>query len=650
MTNKLAQEVSPYLLQHKDNPVHWYSWGPEAFTHAREQAKPIFLSIGYATCYWCHVMEKESFEHKEVAEILNRSFICIKVDREERPDIDQIYMDAVIGLTGHGGWPMSVFLTPDKKPFFGGTYFPRQKFINLLHQLDRAWKDEKDAVLSSASSITEALKARVLERSESSIPHDASYMACKRYIDSLDKRFGGFGRAPKFPPSQQIRLLLAEYSVTGEEELLHPACFTLEQMAKSALFDHLEGGFHRYATDEGWEIPHFEKMLYDNALLIPAYLDAYLITRHKGFAAVATHICDYLITRMQDPRGGFYSAEDAGEVGKEGEFYVWDFAQLEATLSQDELEILLRETTISRSGNFEGHNTILLRHAISAKQIPALEAIFKKLRAVRDTRKRPFLDDKILTSWNGLAIGALAYAGRVLNDARFIESAMKAAQYIQSDLYITELLHRARAGTASISGLLEDYVFLIQGLLELYQATFDERWLTWALELQNEQEKLWGDTEHLYRSSAHADLLFHKVDVLDGALPATNSVALHNLKVISSLSHQPKYEERIASIWGSLALSIERYPNAFPVSLALHRLGVSTIQFNPKELTEVKAQMQERYLRGVFFSPRAEEGGFLYCKDHICALSTESLSEALANCPFSHNLSGVVSNPADGEI
>lgn len=409
--NRLGQQKSPYLLQHKDNPVHWFPWGEEAFQAAREENKLIFLSIGYSTCYWCHVMEKDSFERKDVAEVLNKDFVSIKVDREEHPDVDQIYMDAVVGITGRGGWPMSVILTPDLKPFFGGTFFRREQFLQILARVQDSWKIEPEKIKESGNNIAVALE----KQNSASGSADVSVAILKQAFQQLQKRFdavyGGFGDAPKFPHALELSLLLRISRRTGSQEALDMVTRTLDAMSRGGIYDHLGGGFHRYATDARWFAPHFEKMLYDNSLLGWVYLETYQVTRRKEYADVAREILDYVLRDMTDPLGGFHSAEDAGEVDKEGEFYTWTEKELKTILTPQEFNSFQKAYSVTSSGNFEGGRNILYLASeknSESSNVLLIQDARKKLLLVRNQRVRPHKDDKVLTAWNGLMIATLS--------------------------------------------------------------------------------------------------------------------------------------------------------------------------------------------------------------------------------------------------
>lgn len=561
--NRLGQEKSPYLLQHKDNPVWWYAWGEDAFKAAKEQDKPIFLSIGYSTCYWCHVMEKDSFEIQEVADVLNQHYIAIKIDREERPDIDQIYMDAVIALTGHGGWPMSVFLTPDLKPFYGGTFFYRDQFIKILLRLAEIWIEQRQDILTSSEEMTVFLKRdENTSATGAQLPRNETIEKAFQQLErTFDTHHGGFGSAPKFPPTAQIEFLI-KYSQKKGPAALNIALFTLEKMARGGIYDHLGGGFARYSVDEEWLVPHFEKMLYDNALLAHAYLEASQHaegSQQEIFTDVARETLDYILREMTSPEGGFYSAQDAGEVGKEGEFYVWKF---------EEVRELANIFNISESGNFEhGMNVLSMPSEIDWKirSYPEVAKSLRDLLKLRAQRPHPHLDDKILTSWNGLMIAAMSKAAVVLNQPKYLSAAIAAANFIKGRLFVDgKLLRRYRDNHAAIDATLEDYAYLIEGLLELYDASKDQNWLSFAQELQAVQDLAFWDVKNSgYIYSRAKDLIVTKKDFMDSATPSGNSVALSNLIRLASHAPNSDYFQKIEKLSAAILEAAQKYPAGF---------------------------------------------------------------------------------------
>lgn len=515
--NRLGGEKSPYLLQHKDNPVHWFPWGEEAFQAARDENKIIFLSIGYSTCYWCHMMEQDSFETREVAEALNRDFISIKVDREEHPEVDQIYMDAVVGMTGRGGWPLSVFLTPDLKPFFGGTFFWRPQFLQLLPEIQDSWQKNPEKILESGTKITRFLEKQGESSGAAKTDNSHLQKAFQQLEKSFDETNGGFGGAPKFPHGMELSLLLRIYRRTGNPKALAMVTQTLSAMARGGIYDDIGGGFHRYATREDWNEPHYEKMLYDNALLVWTYLEAYQVTKKQGYAEVARQSLDYVAREMTHPEGGFYSAQDAGEVGKEGEYY---------RLNKEE-----------------------------RLKYPPLHK-----------------DDKILTSWNGLMIASMAKGYQVLGETRYLDAARKAAVFIREKLYKDgKLLRRYRDGESRYDGTVNDYAFLIHGLLTLYESDFDPQWIRWATDLQSEQDKLFWDQKNGGYYLAEAEeksLLVRKKEFDDGVTPSGNSLSALNLSRLHNLTFDQKYPEtlkRLLSVASGIAAS---YPAGHSMLMA----------------------------------------------------------------------------------
>ena len=572
--NRLAHEKSPYLLQHKDNPVDWYSWGEEAHSAAREQDKPIFLSIGYSTCYWCHVMERESFENHEVAAALNEHFICVKIDREERPDIDKIYMDAVIALTGHGGWPLSTFLTPDLKPFYGGTYFKREQFLMLLGKIASAWNGDRDTVLESAESILEALKATSRSTAAHELGEDVPTLAYQQFSQRFDSQFGGFGAAPKFPPSGAILFLLRYHRKTGDQDALAMAKSTLDNMARGGLYDQLGGGFHRYSTDEQWLVPHFEKMLYDNALLVRCYLEAYQVTSEQMYADVARETLDYVLREMTDEQGGFYAAQDAGDVGKEGEFFVWAEQELRDLLSEEEFKLISELYGVTGSGNFEhDFNVLNLQRGLdwSTKYEPLAVSAHQKLLLAREQRRRPHLDDKVLTAWNGLMVSACCLGYQILGDEKYLKAARNSATFIEKWLYRDdELLRRYRDGESKYQGYLDDYTYFIQALLDLYESDFDTQWLSWAQKLQTKIDELFWDEEqsgYYYTRDCDPSVLIRKKELTDGATPSGNAVALLSLLRLHHLTYDASYRTRAEQLLEAVSGFLVQYPSALSYSL-----------------------------------------------------------------------------------
>ncbi|MET0253771.1 MAG: thioredoxin domain-containing protein [Terrimicrobiaceae bacterium] len=616
--NNLAGEKSPYLLQHKDNPVDWRPWGEEAFAEAKDLNKPVFLSIGYSTCHWCHVMAHESFENPEIARLMNENFVNIKVDREERPDVDRLYMAFVQATTGGGGWPMSVWLTPEGRPFYGGTYFPpdnrygRAGFPNILGQITRLWREDRERVEDEAARVMEALAQAgrgAEEANYSSRDETPLLRGFESFSSSFDAEHGGFGGAPKFPRPSVFNFLMRFATRTDSDEA-HRAramsLFTLRRMAVGGMRDHLGGGFHRYSVDEFWHVPHFEKMLYDQAQLAVSFTEAWQLTHEEFFADVARETLDYVSRDMTHPEGGFFSAEDADSLlyhdrpeHAEGAFYVWSRQEIADALGADEAAIFCRHYGVEEAGNapagsdphgeFRGKNILLERQdkTTTAKILRiAEETVSKSLatsRAVlfeqRAKRPRPHLDDKILTAWNGLMISAFSKGGAALREPRYLEAAQKAASFLRSNLTTQGgLLRSWRGEPGRIAGFAEDYAFLIQGLLDLYQADWDSDWLKWARELQERQDALFRDEKGGgYFSSAAGDPLVsvRMKEDYDGAEPSANSISALNLLRLARMLHDASLETRAWQILAATRQALDRVPTAVPQMLVALDLALS---------------------------------------------------------------------------
>jgi uncharacterized protein YyaL (SSP411 family) len=599
MPNRLIHEKSPYLLQHAHNPVDWYPWGEEAFETARRSNKPIFLSVGYATCHWCHVMEREAFEDLESAAVLNESFVCIKVDREERPDIDAVYMAACQMITGGGGWPLSILMTPDKKPFFAGTYIPKRSglgrvgLIDLCRQVTALAKNDPQRIRKTADVIAARLdEAFQFENDPEARPDTAlPDQACRRIMERYDHRFGGFDGAPKFPMPHRLLFLLQVYARTGEERLLQMIVHTLKAMRLGGLWDHVGYGFHRYATDRAWLLPHFEKMLYDQALLAKAYLAAYEQTGLPLLRETARDILTYVLRDMTDPRGGFYTAEDADSEGQEGKFYLWTQEAFEQVAGDELQEIPWRRIfNLEPEGNFleeatqvkTGANILHLssdldKWAAELNTPPELltdkwEQLRRRLFARREARIHPLKDDKVLTDWNGLMIAAMAQGGRVLDDPRFKEAAEKAAGFVLEHLVDQRgaLLHRYREGQAAIAATANDYAFLIMGLVELYRSLGEPFWLTRAEALQTLMNgEFWqaGPGGFHLTAADRTDLPVRPIDLHDGALPSANAVALNNLLNLSRFTGRERWRRQALHQLQAFAASVRRQPVAYTHTL-----------------------------------------------------------------------------------
>ncbi|MGA2625112.1 MAG: thioredoxin domain-containing protein [Bacteroidota bacterium] len=621
--NRLIHEKSPYLLQHASNPVDWYPWGEEAFQKAQQEDKPIFLSVGYSTCYWCHVMEREDFENPATARLMNEHFVCIKVDREERPDVDRVYMAAVQALTGSGGWPMSVFLTPDRKPFFGGTYFPpapqvgRPGFPQLLEHISKLWHTERRKIVESSLQITEFLRANT--KTADAVPLDDSTLqaACSQFAEVFDKEHAGFGAGPKFPQPVTFNFLLRYYSRSGEHTPLDMTLATLRKMAEGGMYDQIGGGFHRYSVDAQWRVPHFEKMLYDQAQLASSYVDAYQITRDEFFASMVRDILDYVLRSMTHSEGGFYSAEDAESLPtpagqestpesanpsmkKEGAFYLWTKKEIEDILGREIAPIVDFYYGVKDQGNalhdpmnvFVGQNILYIWSTVeetawkfNKTQEEIQELLLdsrKKLFAEREKRPKPHLDDKIITAWNGLMISAFSRAYQVLGDPKHLSAAERSAVFVASKLYdpvSVRLLRRYRDGEARFDGTLQDYAFFIQGLLDLYEASFDIQWLALAIDLAKKQIELFGDPEQGgFFDTAPGDmtLFIRTKDDYDGAEPAGNSVAALTLLRLARVTDNKEWSATAEKTIDALSLGIRQYPTAHAQMLAALDWRLST--------------------------------------------------------------------------
>ena len=616
--NRLINEKSPYLLQHAHNPVHWYPWGEEAFSKAREENKPVFLSIGYSTCHWCHVMERESFEDEEVAKVLNQSFIAIKVDREERPDIDHIYMTVCQALTGQGGWPLSVFLTPEKKPFYAGTYYPKKSrwgrpgFIDLLKQIATKWTTERDQLIQTGEQIKNMIQPQLTLVNPGEITQATLRQAFDDFRERFDNRYGGFGDAPKFPTPHNLTFLLRYYWATGENMALEMVEKTLQNMYRGGIYDHLGFGFSRYSTDQKWLVPHFEKMLYDNALLAIAYLEFAQVSGAREYAGVAEEIFTYVLRDMTSPEGGFYSAEDADSEGEEGKFYVWTPEEIKAVLGEQLGRIYCEAYDITERGNFEGksipnlinNNLEHLTHkaGLSIQELKQkLEEARQQLFKAREKRVHPYKDDKILTSWNGLMIAALAIGGRILQQPRYTQAAANALAFINKNLLRSDgrLMARFRDGEAAYPAYLDDYAFLIWGSLELYEATFEPLYLSHALELNRQMIDLfWDEAEGglFFYGADSEQLIARPKEIYDGALPSGNSVAALNLLRLARLTGETRLEELAARQLATFGGRVERYPAGFTFLLMAAQFalnpGAEIVIMGDPALDETRKMLQ----------------------------------------------------------
>ena len=590
--NRLLSEKSPYLLQHAHNPVDWYPWGEEAFERARKENKPIFLSIGYSTCHWCHVMERECFEDPLVAGLMNNAFISIKVDREERPDIDKLYMTVCQMMTGSGGWPLTIIMTPDKKPFFAGTYIPKESrfgrdgMTSLIPAVEEAWEKRIGEVLSSADHIISVVQRQATNEPPGVLAPSALSGAYEQLSGRFDERYGGFGTAPKFPTPHNLLFLLRYWKRSGEPLALDMTHKTLTAMRQGGIYDHIGFGFHRYSTDERWLVPHFEKMLYDQALLTMAYTEAFQATGNKEFEQTAREIIAYVLRDMTSDQGGFYSAEDADSEGEEGKFYIWSREEVESLLPADDARLFLKIFNACTGGNFRDeatgrkaaanilHLTTTLSSAAAELSMPeeqlraAIEAARRRLFPAREMRAHPFKDDKILTDWNGLMIAALARASQALDDPAYARPAQQAADFILGSLRLPNgrLLHRYRAAEAAVPANLDDYAFFICGLIDLYEATFEARYLQAAIMLNRDLlEHFWDETGEggfFFSADDGEALLLRQKELYDGALPSGNSVALHNLLRLARMTANADFEKKAARMGRAFASVVLQHPSA----------------------------------------------------------------------------------------
>jgi uncharacterized protein YyaL (SSP411 family) len=610
-TNRLAREKSPYLLQHAHNPVEWFAWGDDAFEKARRENKPIFLSIGYSTCHWCHVMERESFESEELAQFLNGHFVSIKVDREERPDVDKIYMTFVQAMTGSGGWPLNVFLTPERKPFFGGTYWPpenkygRPSFLQVLQQIATAWQTKTNDILSSAEKLHQQLADMTARESTNRFVLGKVTLqnAGLQLKQGFDEKHGGFGSAPKFPSPSQPRFLLRYGARYHDEEAARMVLFTCEKMAAGGIYDQIGGGFSRYSVDAQWLVPHFEKMLYDNAQLVQLYLDAYLISGDAKYADVVRDVLRYVLRDMTHPDGGFYSAEDADSEGKEGKFYAWTTTELKQLLTGEEFEVATKYFDVTEKGNFVDHsdpnplpnqNVLSIANPEAAKGKEALlESAKKKMFDVRAKRVRPHLDDKVLASWNGLMLGAIARAGILLDDQSYLAAAEKNLAFLKSKLWVAPqqraanvslatseksqqdaggtLYHRWRDGQRDQTQLLESYAFLLSGVIDLYESTLKPEHLDFAIALAESMIARFHDAKDggFWQSTGDAkDLILRVKDDYDGAEPSGNAVATMALLKLAAITERKDFREAADKTLRLFSDRLQQLPQAVPFLLA----------------------------------------------------------------------------------
>jgi uncharacterized protein YyaL (SSP411 family) len=681
MPNRLAKETSPYLLQHKNNPVDWYPWGDEAFATAKKLDRPIFLSVGYSACHWCHVMEHESFENAEIAKKLNDNFVSVKVDREERPDVDQIYMTAVQALTGRGGWPMSVFLTADRRPFYGGTYWPPKPrsgmpgFEQVLDAILDAWKNRREGIDEAAKQLTEQLReagkaagaAGKVELTAEVITSAEGSMA-----RSFDATHGGFGGAPKFPHPMDLRLLLRIARRNPKSTALAMATLTLDKMTGGGMYDQLGGGFHRYSVDARWLVPHFEKMLYDNALLTGAYTEAWQATGRSEYARIVRETLDYVTREMTGPDGGFYSTQDADSEGEEGKFYVWTPAEIREVLGPERAKTFADCYDVTDAGNFEGHNILNMPKSFAecAKLLgrdeadlrTELEASRAALFEVRKKRIHPGLDDKILTSWNGLMIGAMAAAGAALGETAYVRTAAKSADFVLNKLRRPDgrLLHSYRHGESKFDGYLDDYACLADALVSLYEADGDARWIDEAVVTADRMIKHFADAEaggFYYTADDHETLIARNKDVYDNATPGGTGMAATALVRLGKLCGRQDYLAVAERTFQSVGELLGKAPTAVSQSLlaldmyvgptqelvlaagddAARALGLSEIRrrFWPgKVVAHVPGRGKSKHLEAVTAgkSAPADEPRLYVCENFACQKPVDGLESIAAEC------------------
>ena len=612
-TNRLIHATSPYLLQHAHNPVDWYEWGPEALEKAKKEDKPIFLSIGYSACHWCHVMERESFEDEETATLMNERFICIKVDREERPDLDDIYMSATQAFTRSGGWPMSVWLTPDQRPFYAGTYFPpesrpgRPGFKDVLSYLSRVWHEEREKALQQAEALTEAVRQLTrVEPGDEVVPYDIVMRATEFLSRAFDPVKGGItgGGTNKFPPSMAMDLMLRRYHASLDDDkgpdtkLLELVELTLDKMAYGGIYDHLGGGIARYSTDADWLVPHFEKMLYDQALVSDIYQKAYQLTKKPLYGRVAREIFDYVIDDLQSPDGGFYSTRDADSEGEEGKFYIWSRKEVVAVLGESEAALFCDYYDVSETGNWEGHNilnvprspeTVAKLNKISVEELESrVAASRKRLFDVRKKRVMPHLDDKILSGWNGLMIASMAKGYRIFEEPRYRDAAVKAAEFVLTRMRDSEgrLLRTYRGGKTHTLGYLDDYAFMTEALLNLYETTFEMKWLEQAEQLNAQLMKHYRDEKegaYFFTSDEAEKVLVRAKDANDSAIPSGNSVQLMNLQRLAILLGRKDLTEEAEKLMRAFSKKMSKQPFSSERLLS----GIDFFHRRPKEMAFV---------------------------------------------------------------
>jgi len=661
--NNLIKASSPYLLQHAYNPVHWYEWGTEALEKAKAEHKLILVSIGYSACHWCHVMERESFENHEVAEVMNQHYICIKVDREERPDIDQIYMYAVQLMTGSGGWPLNCICLPDQRPIYGGTYFKKNDWINILENIAGLWANEPDKAIQYAERLTAGIRD-----SEKIIPAGSKEDYTNEHLTEIiepwkrhfDISFGGYNRAPKFPLPNNWVFLLRHAFMKDDSAVFTAVCNTLEQMSRGGIYDQIGGGFARYSVDDKWHVPHFEKMLYDNAQLISLYAEAYQCSKFASFKQTVIECIDWVFNEMTSTEGLFYSALDADSEGVEGKFYVWDKEEFDQVLG-DDVPLIGEYYNVIEDGNWEEEQTNILRKTINDEDIVSKYGIDaetlndkvkiakEKLLKVRSKRIRPGLDDKCLTAWNAMMIKALAEASQVLNHKGYYEKASMAARFILNNLKTGKggLFRNYKSGKASIIGFLDDYAFLIEALITLYEADFDEYWLKEAKALTDYVLVNFTDANSpmlFYTSAESEDLIARKHEVMDNVIPASNSVMAQNLKKLGLLFDEEIYAEKAAEMLASVQPKIKTYGSAYSnwaIQLLNEIYGINEIAITGLETDLIKLALSSYYIPNkitlggtksnlpLLKGKESNETKVYICRNKVCQLPVNSVEDAL---------------------
>jgi len=678
--NRLVFEHSPYLRQHARNPVDWRPWGKEAFAEAKKQGKPVFLSIGYTTCHWCHVMEHESFEDEEVAKMINDNYIAIKVDREERPDIDEVYMAVTQAMTGHGGWPMTVFLTPDKDPFFAGTYFPKESVPGrpgiklVLKQLNEAWVSKHEEVVNTSKKISEHLSTAMTGTPGGALEKTILDTAFKQFSERYDATNGGFSTAPKFPVPPNLMFLLRYHKRSGDPAALEMVERTLTAMRQGGVYDHVGFGIHRYSTDPVWLVPHFEKMLYDQALVAMTNIEAYQVTGKERYAQTAREIFTYVLRDMTSEEGGFYSAEDADSEGEEGKFYIWTIGEVKKVLGEEDGAFFAKTFHLTEKGNFNdeatraptGSNIPHLKEDLSADAQKRVELLRKKLFTHREKRIHPQKDDKILTDWNGLMISALARAAQVLEDKTYADAATKAADFVLDKLTTKDgrLIKRYRQGNAGLTAHLEDYEFMIWGLLDLYETTFDLKYLEKAIAFQTVVDDHFWDTKgggYFMTADDSEKLIVRAKKLYGGAIPGGNAVAVQNLVRLSRITADQKYTTRTTELIQAFSGEIAKQPMVYPMVLC-----ALDFQFGPsneiviagktgsEDVSAMQRALQKPFYpnKVILFRPDEEDGIYksllkianytetqvsegvakaYVCKNHSCKQPTTDIVQMLKN-------------------